>query len=74
MDLRHSQGELADARAALLKAQKNGIPAAQDMARQRIVTAQKNADIAAGKLGLQKQEIEDYEGTVNGKPLPGVNQ
>jgi hypothetical protein len=73
-DLKASQQELADARSALAKAQKDNIPAAQEMAKQRISNAQRNAAIAAGRLGLSEREFEaNYYGTdEKGNPLPGA--
>jgi hypothetical protein len=73
-DLKGSQEELADARAALVKAQKENIPTQIAMAEQRIRTAQQNASTAAGKLGLsQKEFLANYYGTdSNGQALPGA--
>lgn len=72
-DLRASQQEVADATAALKKAQKDNIPLATQMAQQRLQTAQHNAAIAAGRLGLSKDEFErDTFGTFHGEPIPGA--
>ena len=73
-DLKASQQELADARAALVKAQKDNVPAAQHLAQQRIENAQRNAATAAGKLGLSRQEFQaNYYGTdTAGNALPGA--
>jgi hypothetical protein len=60
-DLKASQQELADAHTALAKAQKDGIPAAQQMAQQRIATAQQNARTAAGRLGLAGESLQFRE-------------
>jgi hypothetical protein len=57
-DLKASQEELADAGAALKKAQAAGIPAQVQMAQQRIATAQKNAQTAVGRLGLAGQALQ----------------
>ena len=72
-DLRTSQKELADANAALKKAQKENIPIAAQMAQARIATARQNAATAAGRLGLSKDQFEaEYLGTHGGAPLPGA--
>ena len=72
-DLKASQQELADANAALKKAQKDNIPKAAELARARIATANQNAATAAGRLGLsQKQYEAEYHGTENGVPLTGA--
>ena len=73
-DLKGSQEELADARAAYVKAQKDNAPLLMEMAHQRILTAQRNASTAAGKLGLdQKKFSADYYGTdTAGAALPGA--
>jgi hypothetical protein len=73
-DLKGSQEELADARAAYVKAQKDNAPVLMEMAHQRILTAQRNASTAAGKLGLdQKKFAADYYGTdTENNALPGV--
>jgi hypothetical protein len=73
-DLKGSQEELADARAALVKAQKDNIPSQIAMQEQRIRTAQQNASTAAGKLGLsQKEFLANYYGTDSGgQALPGA--
>lgn len=72
-DLKASQQELADARSALVKAQKDGIPAAAQLAQKRIENAQMNAVTAAKRLGLQEKEYEaNYHGTEGGVALPGA--
>lgn len=73
-DLKASQQELADAHAALAKAQQENIPKAAELAKARIATAQQNANTAAGRLGLsQKQYEAEYHGTDNGVPLSGID-
>lgn len=65
--LRESQAELADARAAYVKAQKDGIPAAQEVARKRVAAAQQNAATAAGRLGLSRDNFNaEFLGTAPG--------
>lgn len=71
-DLKASQQELADARAAYAKAQGDNIPAAQELAKKRIDNATANAHVAAGRLGLSRDQFEaEFLGTHNGEALPG---
>lgn len=71
-DLKASQSELADARSALVKAQKDNIPASMEMARKRIDNAQRSHDTAMERLGLSEKQYEmRAHGTENGEALPG---
>jgi hypothetical protein len=66
-DLKASQEELASATADLKKAQKDGIPVAQQQAQQRIRTAQANAATAAGRLGLSRESLGFHENEAQNK-------
>jgi hypothetical protein len=56
-DLKHSQAEMADANAALKKAQNDPTSPAFRLAQQRVNIAQQNAQTAVGRLGLSGQEF-----------------
>lgn len=56
-DLKGSQEELASAQRAYKEAQTKNMPLQMEMAQQRIQTAQRNAGIAASRLGLSEQEF-----------------
>ncbi|HEX7741742.1 MAG TPA: hypothetical protein VF442_04820 [Sphingobium sp.] len=72
-DLKSAQKEQADARAALLKAQKENAPGMMQMAQARIETARQNAATAAQRLGLQQDQFEaNFMGTHHGEALPGA--
>lgn len=57
-DLKSSQQELADSRAALVKAQKDNLPAAQKLAQQRIDNATHASAVAEQRLGLAEKNYE----------------
>lgn len=72
-DLKASQQELADARAALVKAQKDNIPVAQKLAQQRLESATQAHGIALQRLGLSEKQFEmRAHGTEGGEALPGA--
>ena len=60
-DLNASRGELADATAALKKAQTSGIPAQVQMAQQRIDNARHNSQVAESRLGIQRERMDLME-------------
>jgi hypothetical protein len=71
-DLKHAQGEQAEAQAALKKAQNDPTAPAFKLAQGRLNVAQQNAQTALGRLGLQGQRFEmQSHGTQNGVALPG---
>lgn len=72
-DLKNSQSELASARTDYVKAQKDGIPVAQELARKRMQAAQETASVAAGRLGLSRDEFNaQFLGVApGGAPLAG---
>lgn len=72
-DLKGAQAELLSARKDLVTAQKEGIPAAQELARKRVAAAQESAATAAGRLGLSRDEFNaQFLGTApGGEPLAG---
>lgn len=72
-DLKGAQAELTTARRDYVTAQKNGIPAAQELARKRVEAAQESAATAAGRLGLSRDEFNaQFLGTApGGAPLAG---
>lgn len=66
-DLKSAQAELTTARRDYVKAQKDGIPAAQELARKRVEAAQESASTAAGRLGLSRDEFNaQFLGTAPG--------
>lgn len=72
-DLSASRQELYEATSALKKAQKDNQPAMMRMAQQRIDNANRNAGIAAQRLGLSEKQFEmRAHGTENGEALPGA--
>lgn len=73
-DLKGAQTELTEARKAYVQAQKDGIPAAQDLARKRVAAAQESAATAAGRLGLSRDEFNaEFLGTApGGEALAGA--
>lgn len=72
-DLLASRQELYEATSALRKAQKDNQPAMMRMAQQRIDNANRNAGIAAQRLGLSEKQFEmRAHGTENGEALPGA--
>lgn len=82
-DLKHSQTEMADASAALKKAQNDPSSPAFRLAQQRVQVAQQNASTAYGRLGLQREgigmrrEMMDanlYGKGADGQPLVGAPQ
>lgn len=72
-DLKASQAELADARTALTKAQKDNVPAAAALAQKRLESAQQAHNIAMQRLGLSEKQFEmRAHGTEGGEALPGA--
>lgn len=66
-DLKGAQVELTNARRDYVKAQKDGIPAAQELARKRVDAALESAGTAAGRLGLSRDEFNaQFLGTAPG--------
>jgi hypothetical protein len=74
IDLKQSQQEAAQARADLDKAKNDPKSPAYKAAYGRLLVAQKNAETAAGRLGLEgKKYMADYFGVdENNNPLPGA--
>jgi hypothetical protein len=71
-DLKHSQAELAEANAAMKKAQNDPTSPAFQLAKQRADNATHMGQVASGKLGIQAAQFEmRAHGTQNGIALPG---
>ena len=82
-DLKHSQQEMADANAALKKAQNDPSSPAFRLAQQRVDVARQNANTAYSRLGLQAQGLGMRREMMNanlygvgadGQPLTGAPQ
>src|SRR5260370_26510169 len=82
-DLKHSQAEMADANAALKRAQNDPTSPAFRLAKGRLDVAQQNANTAFGRLGLQGQSLDLrrlntsaalYGKDLQGNDLPGSAQ
>lgn len=73
-DLKGSQQELADATIALRQAQTANEPMKVELAKQRIATAQRNAETASGRLGLGQlnYQARNFGTDAHGQALPGT--
>lgn len=73
-DLKHSQTELADASAALKKAQNDPTSPAFRLAQARVNTAQQNANTAIGRLSVSRDNytMHAFGTDSQGNELPGI--